>query len=790
MKGGGSFPQKCPVPDCENIFSHDAKIRTHLTNIHAIDANYFVEIHFANISEFGRWKTKLQDEIGVWYKKVSNYLKKDGLKVTSLRCQSGEARQGVLKEKMEMYCPSAIILHSRASEETISGRYYPTHYGHYSRITSFEILREANVRTTDLSNVTQSTSAFLETALPLAVAQPTPPPLLPSRTTGSDSIVTGSSSLLPLLPPRQPSPLLAPPLNALQATNPTSENRQHNERLDSPCEEVLNLSLRRGDHISSVVSEAQSTVQPDSEQVSDEGSSAETNIKLSTISSESELKVAILKSEVSVADAMEWIRRSFLIGDELIDYKDCAKARKQIHHSQLIWIERQKSGSPDDGSVSALLTKLSQLESENPIISEETVDDDDLENEEHYLIVIMNAIQVKILQDCGDCGIVAVDIHLEGKGEGALNVMSLSVIDAVGEPFPCAISISDIASLSVARRFFSIVKSKTGVINSRVFICGNEEYHEQWKVVMAESQNLFLASWLVDWSWRQSINRLRFSPVEQLALYTALRSLMDVQSTHVFEGKVATVVSEVLHKYNFESSSFLLNKTKLWASCYRHIDVQDCDLRLEFQHQEFLALKSIAKNNGGQTLLILLLTVLDIIRKKCFERLTKLNTFVAPRAAAISFLHDESLQCDVLEIQSLPNDTKWLIKTRDSSCCVWTSDFPPCLYCRLSCGVCDICIHKFMCTCLDNLVSFNMCVHLHIIAAHIFKSEECSRNAYNGDEQCQTEIPKADSLRTEIVELNSVMMEGLRSVTDIETLMVIKDSINALRKMVDTATNS
>lgn len=36
---------------------------------------------------------------------------------------------------------------------------------------------------------------------------------------------------------------------------------------------------------------------------------------------------------------------------------------------------------------------------------------------------------------------------------------------------------------------------------------------------------------------------------------------------------------------------------------------------------------------------------------------------------------------------------------------------PPC--CNLSCEVCTVCVHMYRCTCIDNVMRFNLCKHIH-----------------------------------------------------------------------------
>lgn len=41
--------------------------------------------------------------------------------------------------------------------------------------------------------------------------------------------------------------------------------------------------------------------------------------------------------------------------------------------------------------------------------------------------------------------------------------------------------------------------------------------------------------------------------------------------------------------------------------------------------------------------------------------------------------------------------------------------------CQLICSECDICIHRYRCSCLDSAIKFNMCKHIHLVAQNSSK---------------------------------------------------------------------
>lgn len=49
--------------------------------------------------------------------------------------------------------------------------------------------------------------------------------------------------------------------------------------------------------------------------------------------------------------------------------------------------------------------------------------------------------------------------------------------------------------------------------------------------------------------------------------------------------------------------------------------------------------------------------------------------------------------------------------------------------CQLLCPDCKVCIHKYICSCIDTSIKYNMCKHIHLLCTHLNKKENMNSTA-------------------------------------------------------------
>ena len=105
-------------------------------------------------------------------------------------------------------------------------------------------------------------------------------------------------------------------------------------------------------------------------------------------------------------------------------------------------------------------------------------------------------------------------------------------------------------------------------------------------------------------------------------------------------------------------------------------------------------------------------------RDKDFERLCQLEK--GKNSGSLTTIHKRHLASTKLSptLVQKTSDHEWKIKSGEAK---WeytvTMECEQCQeLCQLICKDCEVCIHMYSCTCLDFLINYTMCKHIHLVA--------------------------------------------------------------------------
>ena len=115
--------------------------------------------------------------------------------------------------------------------------------------------------------------------------------------------------------------------------------------------------------------------------------------------------------------------------------------------------------------------------------------------------------------------------------------------------------------------------------------------------------------------------------------------------------------------------------------------------------------------------------LLNVSRDKGFERLCKLEKGkISGRLTTIRKRHLTSNKLSS-HLVSEAGDCEWRVKSTEADHeYTVTLESTTCqTECRLLCNDCGICIHMFSCTCLDFLINYTICKHIHLVAKRDMK---------------------------------------------------------------------
>lgn len=168
------------------------------------------------------------------------------------------------------------------------------------------------------------------------------------------------------------------------------------------------------------------------------------------------------------------------------------------------------------------------------------------------------------------------------------------------------------------------------------------------------------------------------------------------------------------------------NNKEHWAYCYRLHAGINTNMHLERLHRTikytYLKGKKVKRLDKGIDALM------RLTRNRLIDRLISMNKGkISAKLKDIRKRHknykklDSTLLIRVENGWELPSSNTYeiyLIQEHQSSC-----------DCELICPECNICIHRYRCSCIDSAIKFNICKHIHLVAQNVLEKESgCSND--------------------------------------------------------------
>jgi hypothetical protein len=108
--------------------------------------------------------------------------------------------------------------------------------------------------------------------------------------------------------------------------------------------------------------------------------------------------------------------------------------------------------------------------------------------------------------------------------------------------------------------------------------------------------------------------------------------------------------------------------------------------------------------------------LMALVRDKSFERSIKiLKQKKSHKIIQIDLSHKKGINISQDMISTVEN--YWLVNSEnDINIQYKVEKFQSCNSCALRCEACQICIHSYKCSCMNNIIYFNICKHIHACA--------------------------------------------------------------------------
>lgn len=153
---------------------------------------------------------------------------------------------------------------------------------------------------------------------------------------------------------------------------------------------------------------------------------------------------------------------------------------------------------------------------------------------------------------------------------------------------------------------------------------------------------------------------------------------------------------------------------QFWAYCHRLHAGVNTNMHLERMHGVFKHL--YLKGKTVRRLDKVISALMKFIKDKLFDRLITVNKGkISSKIKDIRSLHKTSLTLDVNLL--IPTDDGWTIKSCSSNNfeMYFINEINSDCNCDLKCNYCNICIHRYSCSCVDSAIKWVMCKHIHLL---------------------------------------------------------------------------
>ena len=365
---------------------------------------------------------------------------------------------------------------------------------------------------------------------------------------------------------------------------------------------------------------------------------------------------------------------------------------------------------------------------------------DDLE-EKNFILAIQTEFQRDAMKlFAGNGRVVCVDAT-HGTNVYDFFLITVMVLDDYGEGVPVAWCISDREDTSLLSQFFKHLHERVGDIGLDYFMSDDaEQYHTAWCGVFGPVKKKLLCIWHVDRAWKKAIHAHVLGDEQKAEVYHMLRVLLNETSITDFQVLLSQAMSYFEEKhprfYEYMKTTYA-TRSDQWATCHRINASIGTNMAIEAFHRvlkiEYLQHK---QNRRLDHLLHVLFRinrdlVFNFLRKEEIgKRSHRLCEIQKRHISAVTInkkgIDIQSNDCDSWKVQSESTPDLWYIVEKIASTCN--------LSCKLRCNKCNICTHMFSCNCMDAVMHFTICKHIHLVCMHCQVS--CNSNV---------ELPSIDS---------------------------------------------
>ena len=330
-----------------------------------------------------------------------------------------------------------------------------------------------------------------------------------------------------------------------------------------------------------------------------------------------------------------------------------------------------------------------------------------------FILCMQTVTQRRFMLQFGCGNIVCLD-STHGTTQYGLVLVTVMVLDGIGEGNPVAFMISNREDEAVLTAFFQSIKSRLPQADSyhasHLMTDDASQYYNAWIAVFGPADKL-LCTWHIDKTWRRAVKQHVQERENQVEIYHMLRCLLQELNVDDFKCCLSAFMQHVDNVAPSFASYFAAycSRTTEWAYCYRVGTQANTNMYVESFHNVLKTCYLERKVNRRVDNLISVL--MRIARDKVFERLIKVE----------KHSHSKKLQeinkRHVIVVDALPSENEggWRIPSQSTELQYLVVPAKEVCACKLHCSTCQCCPHMYDCSCVDFAVHATVCKHVHTV---------------------------------------------------------------------------
>lgn len=344
---------------------------------------------------------------------------------------------------------------------------------------------------------------------------------------------------------------------------------------------------------------------------------------------------------------------------------------------------------------------------------------------EDFMLVLMSEAQLAALNKFGGpLREVAMD-STHGTNAYNFQLTTLMVIDDHGEGYPAAFCYSNRVDEQAMSVFLSSVKGVLGHAIEEVILMTDdaESYANAWTSVMGPPAHRLLCVWHVDRAWRKNLSKIRGDGLLKANVYKTLRALLEITDAESFKERLQSFLSTAAEdsrtaEFAVYFSREYASRPNLWAYSFRIGLRVHHNMHLEALHR---VLKHVhLQGRKVRRMDLSVAALMRLMREKDCDRLLKMHRGKwTKQLLGIRQRHRKSLAMQSTTVTCIAEDESYAVSASHGSevYLVEQVDEPPHKPsdCALNCSHCNVCVHSFVCTCLDSGLRTTICKHVHLV---------------------------------------------------------------------------